>query len=244
MAGQQSINILVVAERERDRLTWSAALEHFGLTVIHVATGHDGIRELRQGGIDVVILERRISDPHGLIVCQEMRRHSATPIVMIADTFDEWDEVAAFRMGASDYLTKPVAIGRLLSRIYRLARAGPHIADAARDADEFLVYLDQQIVSFKGHELTLSARETKLLEVLFKAPKVILTRESLLDQVWGLESLDLEVRTVDVAIARLRKKLQDHFSINPIETVIGTGYRYRSDVLRVRFVTSQEVISS
>jgi two-component system response regulator MprA len=95
-----------------------------------------------------------------------------------------------------------------------------------------------QTVSFGERILRLSHRELQLLEALVRAANAVLSREALLDRVWGLDSLEFEVRTVDVAIARLRRKLAEHMGVNPIETVPGAGYRYRTDTVRVEWVDS------
>lgn len=239
MSQRRSVTVMVISGDEAFRPFLASSLTHFGFRVMTVSTGAEGIEAFEHGSSDVILVEEDLPDGSGHDVCQRLGRIRDVPIVMLAEQPTEVREIAAFQIGIDDYVSKTVSIGALCARMLRSIERYTVKAAPADEPKTLWVDRNRQVIGEGDVEVPLTGRELKLCEVLIGAPQRVFSRETLLDRVWGLDSLDLEVRTVDAAIARLRKKLQQHFAVNPIETVPGSGYRYRPDTVRIQFTSSE-----
>ncbi|MCL8207524.1 MAG: response regulator transcription factor [Actinomycetia bacterium] len=223
--GSRASGVLWVSGDPTYREALKLVLTHHGFTVVDVATGAEGLRALDAGGFDAVVLDLWIKDLPGFSACHRFRSAaSGVPIVALADGSDEVYQLAAVYAGANESLPKPLHVSHFLERLAYWVRAPRPVAE--RDV-EVIVDPDRRTVYFRGEPVDLTSREFQLLQTLAQSPGVVIPRETLLDRVWGIEALDLELRTVDATVARIRKKFWEKFQETPIETVPGFGYRLR-----------------
>ncbi len=222
--------VLLVEDDRTVREVASLVLERAGFAVTTIADGDAGLAEaLRPGAHDLVILDLMLPGRSGLDVCRELRRSSNIPVVILTARADAADVVAGLELGADDYVTKPFEPAVLAARARAVLRRtssdeeGSPSVVAARDlrVDEgaFCAYRD-------GEVLPLSSTELRLLAELLRHAGQVLSREILLDRVWGYDYLG-DSRLVDMAILRLRDRLGEPDAPPPyITTVRGVGYRF------------------
>jgi len=208
-------------------------LEKEGDTSVHVAHGGDeGLKAVGEVLPDLVILDLNLPVISGLELCRILRARPTTahiPIIMLTARAEESDRISGLNVGADDYMTKPFSLGELSARVRAVLRRGAG-RDAAKPAEP-LVYRGRHIVAdFDAVSVTvdsspvrLTRREYELLRYLVQNRNRVLSRERLLERVWGYESF-VETRSVDVHVGRLRGKLGP--AAGQIETVVGLGYRF------------------
>ena len=166
----------------------------------------------------------------GYDVCKEIRKESTlskTPIIMITAKSEEFDKILGLELGADDYITKPFSIRELLARVKAvLRRTAMQYEEKACKFGNISINFEKHEVLKEDKKVDLTLKEFELLEILVKNKGRVMTREFLLDKIWGYEYIG-ETRTVDVHIRHLRKKLEDDDK-NPkfIQTVRGIGYRF------------------
>jgi len=202
-----------------------------GLTVTSAATGHEGLEAARRKRYDLILLDLMLPDTDGLEVCKRLRAAAdtrGTPVVMITARVDEVDKIVGLEVGADDYITKPFSIRELLARVRaHLRREERRVpSEPAFQDDKIRIDFEGHTVWSDGREVTLTRKEFELLSALVRSRGRVLTREKLLEAVWGYQYIG-ETRTVDVHVFRLRQKLGDDDQTR-IETVVGVGYRYRN----------------
>ncbi|MGE0452403.1 MAG: response regulator transcription factor [Vicinamibacteria bacterium] len=202
-------------------------LEKVGLNVKVARTGEEGL-ELARRGVDLVMLDLNLPGMDGLEVCRMIRRQTATahtPIIIVSARADEVDRVLGLEMGADDYVVKPFSLKELAARAkvaLRRAEGPGQQAQAYRD-ENFEIEFDAYLVRYHGQEIRLTPKEFELFRSLVERAGRVLTRERLLERVWGYES-DVETRSIDAHIRRLRMKLGP--ARRHIETIVGLGYRF------------------
>ncbi len=197
------------------------ALRARGHGVLRVGTAAQA-RELRPE-VDLVLLDLGLPDGDGFEVLRDLRRASAIPVLVLTARGAERDVVRGLRLGADDYLVKPVRLGELLARIDAVARRAPAAA-AERDVvavGDVRIELDARRVSVAGDEVALTGREFDILAVLARRAGVAVSREQVLDEVWG-HSTQAGSRALDVHLTSLRGKLGRP---GLLSTVRGFGYR-------------------
>ncbi len=202
-------------------------LERAGLRVEAVGDGREALERVAQQRFDLIVLDLMLPSLDGFEVCRTIRRDSQVPIVMLTARADTPDVVAGLELGADDYLTKPFQGAELVARVRAALRRGT--ADTA--APRLRVQdLDIDAPGFRvtqaGRPVELTATEFRLLVELARNPERVVSREGLLERVWGYDYLG-DSRLVDMAVKRLRDKLGDD-PRNPryISTVRGAGYRF------------------
>lgn len=191
-------------------------------------TGEDGLREGLVGQYDLVLLDIMLPGKSGFDVCEELRAElPRLPILMLTARGSEEDVVRGFRCGSDDYVTKPFSIAELMARVDALLRrASKRVAVRAEPFSLGGVQVDpeRRVATVGEGEIELSKREIELMALLAQERGRIVSRRTLLQEVWGFDRPErLETRTVDMHIANLRKKLGDARDV--IETVRGEGYR-------------------
>ena len=202
-------------------------LEKAGLQVRLARTGEEGLEAVRKGA-DLVLLDLNLPGMDGLEVCRMIRRQPTTahvPIIIVSARADEVDRVLGLEMGADDYVVKPFSLKELAARAkvaLRRAASAVEAAQGYRD-ENWEIEFDAYVVRYQGREIRLTHKEFELLRHLVERPGRVLTRERLLERVWGWDS-DVDVRSIDAHIRRLRLKLASARS--HIETVVGLGYRF------------------
>ncbi|MFC7614093.1 response regulator transcription factor [Actinokineospora soli] len=197
------------------------ALRARGHGVLHAATAAQA-RELR-GEVDLLLLDLHLPDGDGFDVLRDLRRASAIPVLVLTARDAERDIVRGLHLGADDYLVKPVRLRELLARIDAVARRA-HARDADRDVVEVgdvRVELDARRVTVAGEEVALTGKEFDILAALAKRAGVAVSREQVLDEVWGQTTQALS-RSLDVHLTSLRGKLGRP---GLLSTVRGYGYR-------------------
>ena len=195
---------------------------------------HDGARALelaRRELPDLVLLDWMLPELDGLEVCRLLKHEDKTkhiPIIMLTVKSEETDKVLGLEMGADDYVTKPFSPRELVARVKALLRRAQPPAAEVFQLDPLRVDWGKHLVSLKGKPVELTSKEFELLRALVDARGRVLSREALLEKVWGYErSVEIETRTVDLHISQLRKKLKP--IMERIVTVKNTGYRFVID---------------
>lgn len=198
-----------------------------GFDVRIAMDGDEGVEAAREDPPDLILLDWMLPNLSGIEVCRQLRRDRATrevPIIMLTARSEERDKVRGLDVGADDYVTKPYSVKELIARV-RAALRRP----AARVADSKLVYgrieidLEKHIVKVAAREVMLSPTEFRLLVTLMQSPGRVFSRDQLLDLVWGITA-DVDTRTVDVHVGRLRRVLDSADGEGLIRTIRGFGY--------------------
>lgn len=227
--------ILVVDDEEHIVELISYNLMGAGYKVITAANGIDAINILSEEKPDLILLDLMIPGKDGLDVCKEVRGNKEIkniPIIMLTAKSEELDKVLGLELGADDYMTKPFSVRELLARVKALLRRSTQleVQSEAVTFGDLSANFEKREIAIKGNIIDLTLKEFELLEILIKNKGKILTRENLLDKIWGYEYIG-ETRTVDVHIRYLRKKIEEDDK-NPkfIETIRGVGYRFNPNV--------------
>jgi two-component system, OmpR family, phosphate regulon response regulator PhoB len=223
--------ILIVEDEPDLREVLEFNLRQAGHEVIAAPRADEGLRAARQRRPDLVILDLMLPDRPGTDLCRELRADASTraiPIMMLTARGEEIDRVVGFELGADDYVTKPFSMRELLLRVGAvLRRSAAPVEEPAQvrfgrlriDKPAHRVWVDEQ-------EVELTSLEFRLLVMLHDRKNRVQTRESLLEEVWGLAS-DITTRTVDTHVKRLREKLGP--AAEYVETVRGAGYRFAEE---------------
>jgi two-component system phosphate regulon response regulator PhoB len=207
-------------------------LEKAGIECVHAGDGGAALRLVRECRPDVLILDLMLPGMDGLEVCRALRRDPATarlPIIMLTAKAEEVDRVVGLEVGADDYVVKPFSPRELVARVRALLRRvrEPEVPTATRTGD-LLLDEGRHQVAVGGRPVELTAKEFGLLAALVRANGRVLSRDQLLEGVWGYAAAaEIESRTVDVHIRRLREKLGAE--ARRIVTVKAVGYRFDTD---------------
>jgi two-component system alkaline phosphatase synthesis response regulator PhoP len=225
-----SRRILLIEDEPGLVLTLTDRLTNEGYTVATASEGETGLVRASSEAVDLIILDVMLPRKNGFDVCRDLRqRNIQTPILMLTARGQVVDKVVGLKIGADDYLTKPFEMIELLARIEALLRRTPATPAAMPDVYQFgpiRIDFRRAEVYRDGERIELSAREFKLLCCFVQNRETILSRDELLNRVWGYEAMP-STRTVDVHVAWLRQKLEP----NPrhpqfILTVHGLGYKF------------------
>ena len=233
------ITILVIEDEPAVREGLEDNLKIEGYTVLSADNGATGLEVFKQNNPDLVVLDVMMPGMDGLEVCRQIRAlKSVAPIIMLTAKCSEVDKVVGLELGADDYLTKPFAIRELFARIKAVLRRASAAQQSAQSgtpepAEEHELAFSDVVVDFRTYrarkgerEIVLSAKEFELLKFLSGQPDVPVTRDELLDHVWGYNNYPT-TRTVDNFIARLRQKIEDvPDKPKHILTVHGVGYKF------------------
>ena len=221
--------VLLVEDDEIQRAAVALVLRASGMHVTEAGDGRAAIDAFDPDAIDIVVLDLLLPVIDGFEVCRSIRQRSLVPIVMVTRLDQPDDIVRGLELGADDYVAKPFAPAVLLARLRAVLRRSQPDGDT-RSLEHDGIRVD--VAAFRawrgGDELELSATEFRLLAELVRHPGEVLTRQVLLQRVWGYDYLG-DSRLVDMAIKRLRDKVEDDpHTPQRIATVRGVGYRYGS----------------
>ena len=221
-------SLLFIEDDDQIRLALKLALEDEGYQVREAPDGGTGLAAFEEREADLVLLDLRLPDMSGFDVCRSLRARSIVPIIMITAQTDTYDLVAGLEAGADDYITKPVIPKELAARIRALLRRVQLQETSAPRVSRFgdlELLRDQGLVRKAGKELSLTKTEFRLLCEFADHPGAVLSRDQLLERVWGYEYLG-DSRLVDAHVRRLRVKVEDQpDDPRHIVTVRGLGYR-------------------
>ena len=206
-----------------------AYLSRGGYRVIWVRSGEEALAELERHPVRLVLLDIGLPGKDGFDVCREMRARSQVPILMLTARDEEPDRIVGLEVGADDYVGKPFSPKELVARVRAvLRRAHPEHASPVLSVGPVTLDPTRHAVSVDGRAAVLTPKEFDLLQALLESAGRVLSREYLLNRVWGYARADvIESRTVDVHVRRLRAKLGDAGS--RIATVKSVGYRFEAD---------------
>ena len=222
MAG---VDVLVVEDAPEFAQIISTVLRNAGHRVRSAATVADALASLSSVPPDVVILDLSLPDGDGLDLCRVIRERSSAYVLVLTARDDEVDKLLGFRLGADDYMTKPFSPRELGARVEALLRrprqADP--AEAVRTIDDMVISPGGRDVTIAGDHVELTRIEFDLLDVLSAQPKLVFSRQQLLERVWGPGWIG-DDHVVDVHIANLRKKIDPADGRSRIRTVRGVGY--------------------
>ena len=205
-------------------------LEKAGFVVEHTPSGEDGVARAASGSPALILLDLNLPGIDGLDVCRRIRATSNVPILMLTARDDDVDKIVGLEVGADDYVTKPFNPRELVARIKTILRrsAAPVAAPAERGAlvhGELRIDAARREVTLGGEHLQLAPKEFDLLWALMEHRGIVLTRDQLLERVWGYTFAG-DTRTVDVHVRQLRRKIGDTC---PVVTVWGVGYKVSDD---------------
>ncbi len=223
--------ILIIEDEENIRELLEYNLTEGGYEVYCAEDGKEGLSMVRSAAPNLILLDLMIPEIDGIEVCRQLKRDDLTahiPIIMLTAKSSETDKVLGLELGADDYITKPFSIRELLARVKVVLRRDS--ADKGADAkryhlDDLLIDVERHVVARRGETFHLTLKEFELLRILVENRGKVLTRDYLLNAIWGYQYYG-ETRTVDVHIRHLRKKIEtpEHCYI---ETIRGVGYKIK-----------------
>jgi DNA-binding response OmpR family regulator len=220
--------ILLVEDDDTLRHTLAYNLEHEGYKVLQSGDGSEALALARQNAPDMIVLDVMLPSLDGLSVCRIIRNESDVPIIMLTARGNEVDRIVGLEIGADDYIVKPFSLGEFLARVRAILRRAPSaraVVDRLESGD-LLLDLIARRATRGGAELRLTHKEFDLLATLMRNRGAVLSRDLLLERVWGYD-YGGQTKTVDVHVRWLREKIEDEPS-HPrrIVTVRGVGYRF------------------
>ena len=214
--------LLVEDDESIGRLVKAYLEQQDGWRVVWLRSGEEAVAELRRHPVRLVVLDIGLPGIDGFEVCRRLRAYSKVPIVMLTARDEEPDRVAGLELGADDYVSKPFSPRELAARIKAiLRRVEQRYEDAVLTAHDIVLRRDSMDVTVAGNAIELTSKEFDLLACFLEHPGIVLSREKLLDLVWGM-TYPGGTRTVDVHVAQLRRKIGDP---DTIRTVRGAGYK-------------------
>lgn len=217
--------ILVIEDEENIASFVKMELVYEGYEVDNSYDGKEGLEKALNGKYDLIILDLMIPNLNGLEVCRRVRKVKNIPIIMLTARDSVMDKVSGFQMGADDYVVKPFAIEELLARIEALLRRVNNNSEFINliEFKDIVINIESRTVECNGKQINLTTKEYELLLYLVKNKNKVLTRDYLIENIWGYD-YDGENNVVDVYIRHLRSKLnKDDY----IQTVRGVGYVIR-----------------
>lgn len=222
--------ILIVEDEAKIARFLELELKHEGYDVEIASDGRIACEKGISMDISLIILDLMLPHMSGIEVCRRIRRESEVPIIMLTAKDDIPDKVMGLDSGANDYMTKPFAIEELLARIRatlkRSVKKDIPITENCMTAGKLVLESEKYKVSFDNEEISMTKKEFQLLEYLMINRDVVLTREKILDKVWGYDFMG-DTNVTDVYIRYLRTKIDDKYGVKYIHTVRGVGYQFK-----------------
>ncbi len=223
--------IFIVEDERRIARFLQIELEHEGFETATESNGKRAFERIIQENYDLVLLDIMLPEMDGITICQKVRELSDIPIIMLTAKDDIEDKVNGLDVGADDYMTKPFAVPELLARIRVALRKHSDRKDYEEETENSPRYVVRDLVLFperfeaqiKGEAVELTKKEYMLLEYLVKNKRNVLSRDQILQTVWGYDYIG-DTNVVDVYIRYLRTKIDDRFGEKYIHTVRGVGY--------------------
>jgi len=222
--------ILIVEDEQKIARFLELELKYEGYDVAIANNGRDGLEKGRQEDIDLIILDLMLPGLSGIEVCRRLRQTSEVPIIMLTAKDDISDKVTGLDIGADDYMTKPFAVEELLARIRVLLKRINNNKEKSDcqslEIGKLKLYKNNYKVEYDGENIELTKKEFELLEFMMMNKNIVLTRDKILDKVWGYDYFG-DTNIIDVYIRYLRSKIDQKYNVNLIETVRGVGYIIR-----------------
>ncbi|HWO15509.1 MAG TPA: response regulator transcription factor [Solirubrobacterales bacterium] len=226
-----SARILLVDDEQSIQTLLSYPLRKDGYHVTSAQDGSEALQRFTEARFDLVILDLMLPKLDGVEVCRRLRSRSQVPIIMLTAKGSETDKVAGLEVGADDYITKPFSMREFRSRVKAALRRSRMVGELPREeaieSGELKIDFGRRLVTLDGEAVKVTYVEFEILGALARTPGRVLSRETLLEHVWG-DSEYRDPRTVDVHIRHLREKLEaDPKNPEYLFTVRGVGYRFK-----------------
>lgn len=224
--------ILIIEDETKISRFVELELKHEGYNVETAADGRTGYEKALSKDIDLVILDVMLPELSGFEVCRRIRKDSDIPIIMLTAKDDVSDKVMGLDIGADDYLTKPFAIEELLARI-RVALKRKNKSNTNYSTikiGKLELCSNRHIVTYDSKEIPLSKKEFELLEYFMLNNNIVLTRDKILENVWGFDFYG-DTNIVDVYVKYIRSKIDQKFGVEFIQTIRGVGYLFNNETL-------------
>ncbi|MGE5381638.1 MAG: response regulator transcription factor [Methylocystaceae bacterium] len=229
MDSVKAIRILIIEDEGAMARLLQLELEHEGYQVATAADGWSGLEVLQNTHFDLVLLDLMLPGLNGIEVCRRIRRAYDMPIIMVTARDHTMDRVSGLDLGADDYITKPFVTEELLARIRAVLRRYTGERSNLLEADDLKLNAAERTVVRNDKEIPLTKREFDLLQYLLENQGLVLSREQILQAVWGFDYTG-DTNTIDVYIKYLRDKIEsDPGASKLIHTVRGVGYVLRED---------------
>ncbi|WP_314588914.1 response regulator transcription factor [Paenibacillus terrigena] len=219
--------ILIVDDEQLIRELVADYLSDEGYTVLQAKNGRDALNILREQAVDLVVLDVMMPGMNGFEVCEELRTFSRALVIMLTAKSEDEDKLSGYECGVDDYVTKPFSPKVLSAKINVLLQRFRTVDSALGAGEDDYFVLDEAAMELRvdGEVVALSTQEFEILVYLAKHPNQVLTRDRLLDVIWGFDYYG-DARAVDTSIKRLRRKLGTESE--RIVTVRGSGYKYQT----------------
>lgn len=199
-----------------------------GYQTVKAYNGREALKAVEQREIHLILMDIMMPELDGIRATAKLREENNVPIILLTAKSEDTDKILGLNIGADDYITKPFAIEELLARIRAALRGRGERGEPLLTAGELSMDVERHRVTVKGQEVELTKKEFDLLRQLLENKGRVLTRESLLDSVWGFDFVG-ETNSVDVYIRFLRSKIDEAFGLKLIHTVRGVGYVIREN---------------
>ncbi len=224
---EDTVRIFIVEDERRIARFLQMELEHEGFSTATESNGRRAYERILQDNYDLVLLDLMLPEMDGMEICQNVRKFSDIPIIMLTAKDDLEDKVNGLDIGANDYLTKPFAIQELLARIRAALRAHQPATETSEGevlvVGDLVMYPARYEVKVNGEPVELTKKEYMLLEYLLRNKRMVLSRDQILQKVWGYDYIG-DTNVVDVYIRYLRSKIDERFGQKYIYTMRGVGY--------------------
>jgi len=223
-----SPSILIVEDEQSIARFLTLELEHEGYKTKAITSGRDALEEALGKDYDLIVLDVMLPDLNGIEVLRRLRQTKKTPVIILTARDTVMDKVSGLDLGANDYMTKPFAIEELLARIRSILKQGTPVVkkEGEMGVGELKVDVKARSATYAGKFIDLTKKEFDLLVYLLENRNVVISREQILDTVWGFDFYG-STNVVDVYVRYVRAKIDDVYRINLIETVRGAGYTIR-----------------
>ena len=220
--------ILIVEDEQKIARFLELELKYEGYEVDIANNGREGFEKGKSPDVDLIILDLMLPGLSGIEVCRRLRQQSDVPIIMLTAKDDISDKVTGLDIGADDYMTKPFAVEELLARIRVLLkrRNVKNINDDLLIIGKLKLSKNNYKVEYDNENIELTKKEFELLEYLMRNKNIVLSREKILDNVWGYDYFG-DTNIIDVYIRYIRSKIDQKYNVSFIETVRGVGYIIR-----------------
>ena len=220
--------ILLIEDEQKIARFIELELTHEGYHVIKAEDGRAGLELAEKGGWDLMLLDIMLPGLNGLEVLRRLRRTSELPVIMLTARDAVMDKVTGLDTGADDYITKPFSIEELLARIRSALRKQQSAALPRLSVGPLQMDIARHSVTLEGDSIDLTGREFALLQYLMENQSIVLSRDVLMDKVWGYDYPG-ETNIVDVYIRYLRNKIDEAYGVKLLHTVRGVGYVLREE---------------
>ena len=212
--------ILIVEDEKNMRDLLKTFLIKNNFDVLIACDGEEALNFFYENNFDLIILDVMLPKKDGWSLCREIKKNSSVSVIILTSRSEEDDEVFGFELGANDFIKKPFSLKVLLARVENILNNTNEKRVIKKD--KISIDLDSRMVDIDGYTLSLTQKEYELLVYLIKYENIVVSREKLLNEVWGFNYFG-DTRTVDTHIKMLRKKIKENY----IQTIYGVGYKFK-----------------